>query len=178
MPGLNIAAAYPARGWIIDINTGEQHGFPMNPSQLEESIQVNWKKQGVIGMSHPILQYQHTDAHTLPGVEFYVDRHQMSKERGEAVSLFDFLEFKRFLQSLTVPPGQAQNIAGGSPSRVLFFWPDVVSLQCVVGNVSTRTERFAYDGSPMTYTARVGFMEIRDYRMSSEVVLYDGSLRE
>lgn len=177
MVDLKDVAEYPTRGFLVDLNSAAEFEFPMNPSGLEESIGVNWKRQSVVGFSHPILQFASTDAHSLPGVDFYVDRYQMSRDLGKNVTAKDFLAFKRFCQSLTVPPRGAENVAGGSPPRVLFVWPEVVSLVCVVANVSIRYERFAHDGSPVAYRVRVDFLEIRDSRMTSEEIFDDGSQR-
>lgn len=177
MVDLKDAAENPVRGFLVDLNSAAEFEFPMNPEGLEEVISVNWKKQAVIGLSHPILQYAGTGSHSMPAVEFYVDRYQMSREVGKDVTTKEFLAFKRFLQSLTVPPRGAENVAGGSPPRVLFVWPETVSLVCIVESVSIRMERFAHDGSPVAYRARVAFSEIRDSRITSEDVFDDGSQR-
>ena len=174
---MNAAKSFPSRGWMVDINSGTEFDFPMNPAQLEESINVTWKKQRVVGMSHPIQQYVGTGAHMLPGVEFYVDSFQMAQETGIDIGPYEFLPFKRILQSLTVPPRGAQNVAGGAPSRALFVWPDVISLLVVIENVTFRYERFGQNGSPLAYRARVDFSEIRDTRYTSEEVISVGSRR-
>ena len=179
---LDVATSFPARGSLalLDVeNTTSlrEFTFPMNPTELEESIDVNWVEQRVVGHSHPILQYTGTGPHNLPGVKFYVSAHALSQERNKNLDGDDVLEFKRFLQSLTVPRGNAGDIVGGSPPRVLFIWPNVVSLVCVVRNVRFRHLRFARDGSVLVYVATVTFSEIRDARMTSEEVFFEGSRR-
>lgn len=168
----------PVRGFLVDLNSGLEWGFPMNPTELAESINVNWREQAVVGMSHPIMQYVGTGAHALPSVTFRVDAYQMSRELGRNVTTSDVLGFKRFLQSLTVPPRGAENVTGGSPPRVLFVWPDVVSLTVVVRTAEFRYLKFAREtGAPLVYDARVTFSEVRDERMTSEQLLNEGSMR-
>ena len=119
--------ATPPRGYLVNLESGQEMGFPMNPTQLSEQVQVNWKQQPVIGMSHPILQYLGTSAHGFPSVSFRVDGYHLSREANRSVSPQEILRFKRFCQSLTVPPRGAKDVAGGSPSRILFVWPEVVA---------------------------------------------------
>jgi len=174
---LQFVTRYPVRGFLVDLNSGAEFGFPMNPTTLQESIAVQWNEQRVVGMSHPVLQYVGTGSHNLPGVSFLCDRHMMSRERNRDVSVKDFLGFKRFLQSLTVPPRGTESVAGGAPPRVLFVWPEVVSLIVVVKSVSFQHERFTQDGEPLRYVAQVTFSEIRDSRMTSEQLFNEGSIR-
>lgn len=157
--------------------TPDEFTFPMNPTELAEQINVNWKPQAPIGMSHPRLQYSSTGSHSLPAVTFLVDAHLIARETRRNPTADEILDFKRFLQALTVPPMQAMDIAGGSPPRVLFIWPQVVNLICVVQQLGFRHLRFAADGTPLRYEARVSFSEIRDVRMTSEDLRIYGSRR-
>lgn len=177
MVDLKDVAENPTRGFLIDLINAEWFDFPMNPDKLEEVISVNWKRQAVVGLSHPVLQFAGTGSHSLPSVEFFVDRYRMAREKGSTVTAKEFFAFKRFLQSLTVPPRGAVNIAGGAPPQVLFVWPEIVSLVCIVENVAITHQRFAHDGSGLAYRARVTFSEIRESRMTSEEIFDDGSQR-
>lgn len=174
---IQFVAGFPARGILVDLNSGADVDFPMNPTKLEEVIQVNWQEQRVVGMSHPVLQFVGTGAHTFPSVEFLADKYAMSRERNKNITEVEFLFFKRFLQSLTVPPRSAKNVAGGSPPRVLFIWPEVVSMVVVVRSVSIRHERFDIQGRSIRYIAQVTFSEVRDVRMTSEQLFNQGSIR-
>lgn len=179
---MGVATRFPARGSIVLLDpegqtADREYFFPMNPTELEEAIEVGWNEQRVVGMSHPRLQYTGTGAHKFPAVEFYVSAHALSQETGKNLSANEVLEFKRFLQSLTVPRAGAQDVVGGAPPRVLFIWPRVISLVCVVRSVSFRYNRFSAEGTPLVYTARVAFSEIRDARMTHEQILIEGSRR-
>ncbi len=174
---LQFVTAFPARGFLVDLNSGAEFGFPMNPTRLQESITVNWQDQTVVGMSHPVPHYIGTGAHMLPSVEFLVDRYFMSRQRKRNVDINEFLQFKRFLQSLTVPPRRATNVAGGAPPRVLFVWPDTVSMIVNIRSLSITHERFDFEGRPLRYVATVTFSEVRDARMTSEQLFSEGSMR-
>ena len=177
MVDLQDVAENPTRGFLVDLNSAAEFEFPMNPDKLQEVISVNWKRQGVLGLSHPVLQFAGTGSHSLPGVEFFVDRYRMAREQGSPVTAIEFFAFKRFLQSLTVPPRGAESIAGGAPPQVLFIWPEIVSLVCIVENVAITHQRFAHDGSGLAYRARITFSEIRESRVTSEEIFNDGSQR-
>lgn len=168
----------PVRGFLRSLGEEpEEFEFPMNPTRLSEQVEVLWRQQQVIGMSHPRMQYTGTGAWKLPGVEFMVNRYRMAEARKRAISIGEFLDFKRFLSSLTVPESGTEDIIGGSPSRVLFVWPSVISLTCVLTNLNITYLKFSIHGEPLIYTARVGFSEIRDIRMTSSELRKIGSQR-
>lgn len=150
--------------------------FPMNPNKLQESVNVIWREQQIFGMSHPNMHYIATGAHQLP-VEFYVSKQRMEAELGRVISESELLEFKRFLQALTVPARGEGDVTSGSPPRVLFDWPWVVSMTCVLRNLTVTYTKFAITGAPISYTAKVAFSEIRDVRMYSGDIMEQGSMR-
>jgi hypothetical protein len=170
----------PVRGSLIIVDgphANETFTFPMNPTELEESISVNYQDQAVIGLSHPVDQYVNTAAHSFPAVEFYVDGHAMSSEAGRNLSSYQILEFKRVLQSLTVPCAAARDVPSGAPPRVRFIWPGVVHMLCRVRTVSFRYLKFSQRGEPLVYLARVAFTETRLTRITHERIMTLGSER-
>ena len=60
---------------------------------------------------------------------------------------------------------------------MLFIWPRFISLTCVITALSFKYSRFRLDGTPVQFTAKVAFEEIRDVRLYSEDVLRDGTQR-
>jgi len=182
--------AFPARGTLTLVDPLEgvdqrEFEFPFNPTELEESINVRWAEKQIVGQSHPTRQYVGTGPHTIPGVQFYVSAFAQASQQeqlnrnltGPPSPPRDILLFKRFLQSLTVPRANARTVAGGAPPRVLFIWPKVISLVCTLNDLRIRYLQFATDGSPLIYIATVNFAEIRDVRMVSEDVFFQGSRR-
>jgi hypothetical protein len=53
----------------------------------------------------------------------------------------------------------------------------VIALTCVLTGLSFKYGRFALDGTPIQFSARVTIEEIRDVRLLSEDVLADGTRR-
>jgi hypothetical protein len=53
---------------------------------------------------------------------------------------------------------------------VLFIWPSVVTIECVVASVELQYKQLAVDGTVLVYTASVSFEEILDARVTSEEV--------
>jgi hypothetical protein len=146
----------------------------LNPTELREQVQVNYSRLQVPGLSHQVLQFSSTGNVSLP-VELYLDKFFARGVSAEDDP--DILDFKRFLQALTVPAGGASDVASGGPPRALLVWPGLVSLTCVVTSLEFRYEQFGVRGEVLVYRAQVTFEEIRDSRTTSEEMRVQGSLR-
>ncbi|MFI5302405.1 MAG: peptidoglycan-binding protein [Polyangiales bacterium] len=154
----------PVRCLLINVESNESIQCLFNPTQLSEKIGVNWNRVSVPGLSHQLLQYQSTSNRQLGGVEFYLDRFYARAHADDA----DILEFRGFMRALTVPPEAVAGVPAMSPPRVLFLWPNVVTIEAVLTDVEFRYTQFAGDGSPRVYTAEVSFEEVLDVRVTSE----------
>ena len=130
-----------------------------NPSQLVETVQINWNRLNVPGLSHQVLQYQSTGNRQLGGIEFYLDRFFASKQPGAP----DILAFRSFLRALTVPESGQQ-----SPPRALVIWPKVLTVETVLTSLEFQYRQFATDGSVLVYTATCTFEEISDLRFTCD----------
>ena len=148
---------------LVNLWNGEAFDCLFNPQELNEKLQVNWNRLTVPGLSHQVLQYQSTSNRQLEKVEFYLDRFFAEEQPGN----FDILLFRAFLRSLTVPPQGNEDITGTAPPRVLFIWPGVLTLECVVSSVEFHYKQFGKN-SLLVYTATVGFEQILDKRITSE----------
>jgi hypothetical protein len=135
-----------------------------NPTQLTERLQVNWSHLAVPGLSHQVLQFQGTSNRQLAGVDFYLDRFFARQQPSQV----DILQFRGFLRALTVPPKGTEGVFATAPPRVLFIWPNVVTVECVVASVDFQYRQLAIDGAILVYTASVTFEEILDTRVTSE----------
>ena len=71
-------------------------------------------------------------------------------------------------RALTVPPEGTEDVAATAPPRVLFIWPEVVTVECVVASVEFTYNQLAVDGTVLVYAANVTFEEILDTRVTSE----------
>ena len=172
--GLIAVRSELVRGQICNVKTGESMPFLLNPTELSERVQVNYNRLQVPGLSHQILQYVSTGNATLP-VEFYLDKFFAAQVQGEQDP--DILDFKRFLQALTVPTGGAEDVVGGGPPRALFIWPGLISLTCVLTNLELQYQQFNRQSSVLVYRAKTTFEEIRDVRITSDEIRESGSQR-
>ncbi len=161
---LEAALARPPRCVLVNVVTGESLECLFNPKDLTEKIDVNWTRLAVPGLSHQVLQFQNTGNRQLSGVEFYLDRFFAAGGDSDP----ELLDFRAFLRSLTVPPEGTEGVPATAPPRVLFIWPDVVTVECVVASVEFQYRQLAVDGTVLVYTATVTCEEILDTRVTSE----------
>src|SRR4051794_18296147 len=100
--GLEAASQRPARMSLANLSTGESIDAQFNPSDLEESLEVNWARLVVPGLSHQPLQYVHTGNDKFTP-ELYFDAHDPTTD------LERIQHVRRFLQSLCYPRRGAQS---------------------------------------------------------------------
>ncbi|MFH0903253.1 MAG: peptidoglycan-binding protein [Pseudomonadota bacterium] len=162
--GIEQAIARPPRCVLVNVATGESVECLFNPTQLSEKLQVNWNRLAVPGLSHQVLQFQGTGNRQLTGVEFYLDKVFAAEQPGDP----DIMELRRFLRSLTVPPGGTEGVIASAPPRALFVWPGVLSVETVLTEVEFQYRQFGVDGRVLVYAATCSFEEILDMRISSE----------
>jgi hypothetical protein len=168
--GLEAAGQRPARMSIANVSTGDSIEAQFNPTEFEESLEVNWARQTVPGLSHQPLQYVNTGNAKFPL--------ELNFEVQDPTTDLDAIHrARRFLLSLCYPRRGAADVASGGPPRALFLWPNVVSLTCVITALSFKYGRFNLEGTPVQFSAKLSLEEIRDVRLSSEDVLASGSQR-
>jgi hypothetical protein len=167
---MDVARIRPPRCALVNLVTGEELTCLANPTELAERVMVTWNRLAVPGLSHQPLQYSSTGNRQLSGVELYMDRYLAAAEPQAP----DLLEFRRFLRALTVPPAAEAGAPPAAPPRVLFVWPQLLTLEAVVETVELRYQRFAVDGSVLVYTASVTFEEILDVRVTSSDLRENG----
>lgn len=166
---LSESLARPRRMYLTDLRTAETFEAQFNPTELEESIDVAYSELGVPGLPHAPLQYSGTSNKKFE-FELFVSTHG-ALERGLGE------DFRRFLESLCYPAAVADTVLTGAPPRVLFVWPRLVSLTCVIRTLKFRHQRFAIDGGTTRYVASVSVSEIRDARLTSDDVRRVGTIR-
>jgi hypothetical protein len=154
---------------LVDLSTGEDVAFLFNPEQLNEQISVEYSRRSVPGMSHQPLQYQYTGNHQVM-LDIYL--HGVGDTK---LALID--DIRRFLLSLCYPKGNAGSIDDGAPPRVLFVWPSIYSMTCVVRAVNNTASQFRPDGKIVRSIASVTLEEIRDARLTSDTVRRHGTRR-
>ena len=159
----------PPKMYIRDLTTLEKVEAQFNPTTLDETITVEWARLKSPGLSHEKLHYDHTTNHKVK-FDLIFD----SLEAGEVTSLD---EARKFLLSVCYAAKGAQSVREGEAPRVLFFWPNFMSLTCVVSSLNFKHTRFNVIGQPTYTTISVMIEEIRDARLFSEDVRQNGTQR-
>lgn len=169
------AGARMPRVTFANISTGESIELPFVPAELNEEISVEYARQKVVGMSHSILQYSGTENHKFSGLEFAFVGTPVDEiiPTRQDISL----DQRKFLMSLCYPSIAAQGVRTGGPPRVLFIWPQLVSMTCKLANLKIKHSKFDTRGRPMVFTATMDLEEIRDVRLTSEDVRFSGTQR-
>lgn len=155
---------------IGDLRSGEVYEMPLVPVSFTEELVVNFAKHRPVGLPHSRSQYTGTDDFSLRGLLFTFTGHTP-----EEVRLLH--EGRKFLMSLCYPSRSAQDVRTAGPPRVLFVWPQMVSLTCRLERLQSRHVLFNSDGLSTRWDTTIDLTEIRDVRLSSEDVRRRGTIR-
>lgn len=170
----DIAQKYkPARMSLTNLATATGIEAQFNPTELEESLAVNWNRLAVLGLSHKPKQYQQTDNHEF---EFEL-AFRAWDDTGNRLD--DIALSRRFLLSLCYSSraSAGSGVSGGAPPRVLFVWPKLVSLTATINKIRIKHSAFNKEGDPIHFAAKIELDEIRDARLYSEDVYLNGTIR-
>jgi hypothetical protein len=164
-----------------------------NPAELEETLKVDWAKHGAPGSTQKRHHYVGTENYGY-SFELIFDallaeyweigksgEIQRSLEGGPRADLRQglpsILKQRRQLQSFCFPRRGSTSMKDGEAPRILFFWPNLLSLTCVITDLHFKYERFNASGAPTYFNVKVQLEEIRDVRLHSEDVMADGTFR-
>lgn len=168
---------------FINTENGEEVVAQYNPQDLDESIDVNYAKLPVLGMSHQVMQYQYTDNYKTNISLFWHSMHgdlrpaNGKQPDGPYNIVASHREARNTLMSWCYPKIDAANILGGAPPRLLFVWPGQISFTCVITALKFKTVRWDVLGNPVQWSADVAIEEIRDTRLSQSEVRQFGTIR-
>lgn len=133
-----------------------------NPEELKEATGAEWSKLVVPGNSHPVKQF----SHTAPNRFTFTLAFLAITGGPEAVA---YLKSARsFLKSIERPRRQVGNIASAGAPRVIFVWPNLLTVVGTVEKCDFTFSRFASNGSPIEAKAAVEIEEIRDTFIAAE----------
>jgi hypothetical protein len=165
---------------LANLNNGDVLSPQYNPTEIEEEVRVNYTDLDLLGMSHKPQQYKNTDNHRFQfSLRFDgLAIRQAHGSPGIPVHGANLNNARRYLLSLCYAPRGAQDILGGQPPRVLFFWPQLISLQAKLRRLRFRHSHFASStGGTGRFDVDVEIHEIRDVRLVSEDVFANGTIR-
>jgi len=164
------AAIEPQKMEIANLVTDESRSFMYNPSELQEKVSANYSELVVLGLSHPVQHFTHTSAVTFTFDLFF---HSTGKSRDVQQAI---LRDRLFLKALT-HPWRSSSIARGGPPRVLFLWPNLLSLTCNVRDVAFTYTQFNPKMEPVSFKASLTIAEIRDAFVGMDDILNSGDDR-
>lgn len=178
---------------FTNLDNGRSLEAQFNPEKLKEKLDVEWSELEVQGMSHRPQQYGGTANHEF---KFTLQFNCVDNGGGDMVtndpSLLnqpravsgstqnrqgDILLARNYLLSMAYGPRGRQDIVGSSPSRFLFVWPGLVALTAVLHSLEIEHTQFDLQGRPMIFDADITIKEIRDVRLYSDDVFFDGTFR-
>jgi hypothetical protein len=142
--------ATPPRVTFQNLANGVTMNAQYNPASFEEDIGAVYQKIKIQGLSHQVLQFEHTENYTA---KFDLTFDQFST--GLARGLSDNIMTARNNILSWVYPTRAGSgsVASGGPGRIMFVWPLMVSLTGVITKLTFKNKRFAWGGvDPTTQT--------------------------
>lgn len=166
---MTTAKATPERVSFTNIVTGETLEAQLNPKQFSASVSANYASLQPPGAGYEPLQYTGTGNPSFPVELLFVVRSQ------DEVARLD--EARRFFLALLYPRRGQVWIRQAAPPRVLYLWPNVASVVCVVRSFSVTQQRAFVDGSSAEEVMTLQLEETRDGQMFSEDARVQGFLR-
>jgi hypothetical protein len=139
-----------------------------NPETLDEKIKVIYNRAKIPGLSHEPLQFSNTDnwKTTIELMHMAADEAALSGLNND----------RKLLMSWCLPRSGG-DIPGGSPPRLLFFWPKMWMLTVVITELDISHKRFKIDGESWIRVAKVSIEESRDSRLQASDVASNGTMR-
>jgi len=150
---MDFLATRPPRVTLVNLDTQERMECLINPETLTEKLSVIYRRLSVPGVGHQMLQYDSTSNRVVPGLELAFDR-RIGKP---SVSEADIVAFRDFLRKVAQP---AQVDLPSAPPTVLFVWPKVLSIECVLSDLEFRYQAFGAEGELLMYTATCTLEEV------------------
>lgn len=125
----------------------------VNPTTITESVDPQYSKRPVLGLSHEVVQYIRTPSRTL-SFQLWISHH-VYQQRGWIGKNIDPLHMKQFWQGMSVPFS-----AGLPPPLVKISMPGLsLNFAGVVDSLSINYEQLSIKGDPLIYTVDISMIE-------------------
>lgn len=157
---------------IVNLVTTKSLEAQFNPERFSEQLGAAYAKLTVPGLSHQVKQFINTEDVQIDFELFFhsnVSGNQVAQQRR-------IMEARTFLYA-TVFPWSSNTIKRGGAPRMLFVWPNFISLTCVVTKVKFDYLRFNVTGAPVVYRAAIAIEEIGDVHLTMNDILAHGTQR-
>lgn len=147
---------------LMNIEDGMTLAAQFVPTKLDESVEVEYERLSVPGLSHKPMQFKNTG-----NLSYDLELYFRALSEEERLML---LNARKFLHSICYPRQSANEIVTGAPARILFIWPRIVSIVAVVTGVQFSISRVAKTLAAVEMTAKLTLEEVRDTRLLAEDV--------
>lgn len=162
----------PDRVALVNLVTGDSRFVQYNPEQLESNFGVTYADLQVPGLSHKRRHFINSEN---AGFNFDLQYRAIGTNQDQVTAI---QTDKKWFQSLTKPHRAANFLIGrGGAPRVLFIWPEYISLVCTIESLKIVDTQFRSTGMPVAFTMSVAMKEVGDVFVSMEDVLNSGLQR-
>lgn len=156
---------------LVNTVTGDARSAMFNPDELEEVLGATYAKLTVPGLSHQRKHFVNTD-----DVQYNFELFYHCLDGSGPDGLKAITDDRKFLYA-SVHPWRSDSIQRGGAPRMLFIWPKLISLTCVMTKLTFKYTLFNREGDPVAWRAKITLEEIREQFVSMEDILDLGTLR-
>ncbi len=156
---------------IMNLVTDDVLEPQFNPTELSERYAATYGELVVPGLSHKRRHFSNTENPKFGPLSLYFSCVNMGPEG------LEYLNAARLALIASVHPWRSDSIERGGPPRMLFAWPQLLSLVVTVDEVSIVHQAFNRRGASVSFTASVTVTEVRDKLVSMEDILRQGTYR-
>ena len=127
-----------------------------NPSELEETIGAAYAKLVVPGLSHKVKQFTNTEDDVLKfKLDYVVDD-------GGPAAADRLIAARLFFKTSVRPRRNIGAVSSGGAPRLLFFWPNFMSMTSILVAASLKYTQFNSTGRPIRMSVDVTLEDVRD----------------
>jgi hypothetical protein len=184
----NIASvtSIPQRMYIQSVDRPDEVVLAQfNPEKLKETIGVDWQRFNIPGLTYQPQQYANTNNTQYRfKLVFSAAARRAVFDIGDGKPAIPYdmtinqieLARKRLLAWSVLR--KDDRLGGiGDTQRLLFVWPNFISLTCNIVSVEFEYEQFNLEGRPVYFECDVLLEEVRDVALFAEDILAQGTLR-
>lgn len=171
-------ATPPLRMYIASVDRPKDRvDAQFNPESLRETVSAHWNQWDVPGLSHQPLQYGFTTNDKFEfellfnaGLSFGAGANPRRRPIPVSAVKDNLLRRDRLISWQYL---RRQDDLGsiGDTQRFLFFWPNFISLTCVLTSVALTYDMFNSIGQPTSFRVQVALEEIRDTIIYAEDII-------